>query len=685
MRHWTCTFFMLAATWLQAQVRINELQCTRAPDSDGRGIAGDWVELYNAGPRTVDLNGYRLVLNGRTQRSIPGLSIAPEGSCVLWCDRTSEPGDDHIDLRLPRSGGTLLLIAPNGSSVLDVFHWPALPPGVSIGRRTDGGQEWGFFKEPTPGRPNGGSIAASRSLQMPVITEYAGAVRITSEDRDADLRYTSDGGLPSPGSHRYDGPMHLPQGTVVRARSFAPGAVPSTEVVLTVGAPDTAWALAVPPRDLLGPRGIADTSSGNHARKGREWQRQAWSQHGKKSIPVGIAIAGSGSRSLPKRNFKLMVRDRFSGEDPMTLPDGTTWKDVMLRADGSPDAFLRNLFMEETARRSGSRVDVQPSSPVPLYLNGRYEGLYRAMPAKGKEWVRSLNGGEAAEIIEGPGARAVSGRAKHYLRMIKVLTGGQSADSLANILDMGSLVELACFDLWTGRADHDLNVRCWRPRARDGRWRWVMFDMDQWAPAEDRTVQRMCSAAAPETPFLPQLLAESGLRERLLARLSALAATTLSPDGAKLLADSLFFRYRDAMERDHARWGAELEQPAPDASYGDLLTHIAERNKNLFEQLSRYTGLQPRSVAVHIEPAGAGIVEVEDLVLPGSQREFTAFSGVPLHFRAMAIPGMEFAGWKGAEGEGQELVVAPERNLRITAMFRPVGVSRHGGLQQGLE
>ena len=73
MRHWTCTLFLLLATWLQGQVRINEVQCTRSPNSDGSGAAGDWVELYNAGSKTVDLGGYRLVLNGLTQRLKPDL------------------------------------------------------------------------------------------------------------------------------------------------------------------------------------------------------------------------------------------------------------------------------------------------------------------------------------------------------------------------------------------------------------------------------------------------------------------------------------------------------------------------------------------------------------------------------------------------------------------------------------
>ena len=54
-------------------------------------------ELYNAGSKTVDLGGYRLVLNGLTQRLKPGLSIAPKDVCVLWCDRASDLGADHVD------------------------------------------------------------------------------------------------------------------------------------------------------------------------------------------------------------------------------------------------------------------------------------------------------------------------------------------------------------------------------------------------------------------------------------------------------------------------------------------------------------------------------------------------------------------------------------------------------------
>ena len=663
---------------LRAQVRVNELQCTRAANSSGESVNGDWLELYNAGKKPVALGGYILSMDGRMLHLDPRLSIGPKGRCVLWCDHAPGLGPDHLELSLPRTGGTLLLVAPGGTSVLDVFQWPAMPPGTSVGRLTDGANDRGFFAAPSPGLPNNASMAVSGLLLSPSIICLDGTVEMRTSE-GAFVRYTLDGSLPTESSPVYTDPLRIPAGTVLRARSFGPDALPSDCSALTTEIPDTAWALMVAPGDLEGTHGITDRPSGNNARKGKEWQRQAWLQQGAADVgsisSVGISIAGSGSRSLPKTNFKLSVRDRFGADGPVTLPDGTAWNNVFLRADATPHAFLRNAFMEEVARRSGEHVDVQPGFPVPLYLNGRYEGLYRALPGKGVEWIRALNRDGPVDIIEGPGAKAVSGSDKPFLSLLQTMSDGRSLDGLDQTIDVASLIDLACFDLWSGRADHDLNVRCWRPRTPDGRWRWVMYDMDLWAPVDDRTVQRMCGSVVPETPFIPRLLGDGAMRDRLLARTSALLATTLSPGRAGALADSLYNRYHEAMERDHDRWVAEMDVPTPDASRTDLMDHVAHRNGPLMAQLARYTGTALRFVAVQVEPKGAGTVEVEGLALTDDRRDMKVFGDVPLHFRAFPAEGMEFAGWKGEKGEGGSLTLMPLHNMRITAMFRPVGVS----------
>ncbi|HMN05604.1 MAG TPA: CotH kinase family protein [Flavobacteriales bacterium] len=656
-----------------SQVLINEVKPGRDPGTDGKGPNGDWVELYNAGNHSVDLGGHILALGMRAHYLPQGLNAGPGQHLVLWCGQKDGLG---IPMGLPAKGGALLLVAPDGAQVLDVFRWPSLPPGSSMGRKRDGGKEWGFCTQPTPGGAN--KVDASRLLPTPGI-QYADGLLELVGPPDAEIRYTIDGSTPDAGGLLYRAPVRVAPGTVVRARAFAPEALPGPMVVRTLNVDDKTWALVVAPEDLWGSNGLVDTLRANHVRRGRSWQRQAWIQRGGQVLPVGVAISGSGSRGLPKRNLKLMVRDRFQGDQRIGLPDGSLWKNVLLRADATPNAFLRNLFMEEVARRSGNRVDVQPSRPVDLLLNGEPQGLYRAMPTKGAEWIRSLNGDGPVEIVEGTAATAVKGDAKHFRRALQALQDARPVDSLERQMDVQSLVELACYDLWTGRVDHELNVRAWRPRAKDGRWRWVMYDMDLWATAEDRTVHRMCGTQVPETPFLPQLLAQSGLRDLLLARLSALCATTLNPGRAIALLDSLYDRHRDAMERDQARWAKEMTVPAPEGSRNVLVRHIARRPDHLLPEMAQYTGRPLHTVTVQVEPAGAGQVEVEHLFLTAGRQDLKVFDDVPLHLHAKAAYGMEFVGWKGA-GPDPDLTLRPRGNTRVTAIFRPVAWSSQGGL-----
>lgn len=681
MRRATSAFLFLLLLHAHAQMRINEVHCTRAPGSDGKGNAGDWIEVYNAGNSPTDLLGYTFAITGMIQRIETSVLVPAKGYRVLWCDNTSDEGPDHLALSLPRLGATLLLIAPDRVTVLDLFAWPALPAGVSMGRERDGERAWGYFAVPTPGYSNLRSLAATRCLAMPTIRIDGDRALITATN-DATIHFTLDGTLPQSDSPLYTTPILAGTGAVLRARCFAKDAIPSPCAQYSLGIPDDAWALTISPEDLWGEHGIADRTSGNYARKGPKWQRSAGLQHGSDPdiLPVGIAISGSGSRSLAKKNFRLFARDRFGSDGPIQLPDGSAWREVMLRGDATANAFLRNSFIAEVVHRSGDRVDVQASTSMPLYINGRFQGLYRMMPAKNTAWAERLNAEEPVDLIEGPGVRVVSGSSAPYKRMLNAIADHAPFDTLDRLVDMGSLIDLACFDLWTGRADHDLNVRSWRPRTKNGRWRWVLFDMDLWSTPKDLTVQRMCSSSQLETPFLPQLLGMPETRDLLLARLSTLLATTLSADRAGALADSLIGTHRTAMRDDLACWKDSLEMPSPDASHEQLLTHIRQRSAPLLKQLATKTGKRIVELELVVDPPTSGSLILEGLPLTDDRKSVSVFSDVPIGLVAIPSVGMEFAGWRGADGEGAALFVAASKGRRIVATFRPIAVSRQGGL-----
>lgn len=626
----------------------------------GGGTSPDWVEVYNPGPGSIDLQGFTLVSTGHTCRITASLPVKPSGLAVLWCDRHPEKGADHLDLKLPRKGGSLLLVDPDRRTVRDVYSWQALPTGVSLGRLHDGGKDWGFFTVPTPGTGNTVSQGVHRSLPVPEPVLTKGMLHCPAPGNGT-VRWTRDGRVPDVLSPVLPDTLPIVPPCVITLRAFAEDALPSDPVSFTFPTgPDRAFvAITIDPDSLYDPRrGILSSERSNYSRTGIDWRRVAQVEwHGAEAAhreAVRIAVHGSGTRGLAKKSFKLF------GEE-----------EIILRADASPHAFLRHLFMEAVARRA--EVDMQPGTPLPLWLNGAYHGLYRAMPAKNSAWLRSLSGAESIDLIDGPGAHALKGDDEAHGRLLGLLERGGPLDSLDALMETTSLLDLACFDLWTGRPDHDLNTRCWRPRERGGRWRWILYDLDLWAPPGEGTVERMCSATAPESPYLPWLLRHEELRPRLLARLSAWMATALAPDHATTLADSLYAAHSNLMHDDHARWKDELEIPTPEESIAALRAHIVSRPENLIAQLERYTGQRAKRITVRAEPQGAGEVLIEGLPLTNDTRIFKAFIGAPVRLTALAAPGLVFAGWSGTDARGSTILVDPGRVKEVRALFRPEG------------
>ncbi len=666
-------------------VLINEVQpanhaTMRLPD----GSSPDWVELVNTGTRPVDLLGMRLVLGARQHVIDAPLVIAAGEHRLLYCSGDPWVGVDHLVLKLPRAGGTLLLLDANGHDVLDIFTWPALPSDVSMGRYPDGGAGWSFFPRPTPGSPNQADQALRAIAPAPVPTILPGMYTTPIEldlavPPGGRVHFTVDGSPPEAHSPVWTGPMVVRERIALRARTWQEGCLPGPEMggIYVVGAEAVPMAsIIMDPLHLAGDSGIYHPGAhANHTRTGVEWERPAMvglpgAAH---LFPVGVRIHGSGSRGLAKRSFKLHARTRYgSPTEGIPHAGGAVFTEAILRADASPHAFMRNVVLEQLVRAHGLQVDVQPSAPIALYLNERFWGMYRLMPPKNAQWLRSLSGAEALDVLAGPSLHAVNGSDGHFRKALAALYGAAPIDSIEALIDLASLIDLACLDLWTGRADHDLNVRLYRPRQAGGRWRWILYDMDVWAPANDNSLARMVGTMAPEAPWLGPLLAHPALAERLLARITALHAAVLNPMVAGVLVDTLYGRYEELLRADHRRWDLELDMAPPAASRDELRAFITTRPAHLMRQLAEHTGRSLHSVRVEVPPPGAGTLRLEGLTMTSGEHTVHGLAGVPVQLEAVAPPGMEFAGWKGVVGDGPVIRVDLARAKVVRPLFRPV-------------
>ncbi|MEM7116200.1 MAG: lamin tail domain-containing protein [Chloroflexota bacterium] len=118
----------------------------------------DWIELYNEEGTAVDLNGYYLTDDPADLTKSPiteTLTIPAGGFLLVYADNDPEQGPEHTNFGLSSSlGESILLVAPDGTSIVDSYTFGPQMTDVSEGRLPDGDASWVFFNVPTPGSSN---------------------------------------------------------------------------------------------------------------------------------------------------------------------------------------------------------------------------------------------------------------------------------------------------------------------------------------------------------------------------------------------------------------------------------------------------------------------------------------------------------------------------------------------------
>lgn len=232
---------------LAAEVRLNEFLASNQQDPEDTEAptleeTADWIEVYNAGTETIDLEGYYLTDSAafsptasETFWRFPAVSIEPEGYLLVFAtgEEAPMPGALQANFRVSRSGERLGLIAPDGTTVLTDFSptFPEQEPNVSYGLNRNG--EWVYMLEPTPGeRNNDGVSGFVEEVTFSVKHGFHDApiaLELTTGTEEAEIWYTLSDLEPDEGSlffpptgERYTEPIVIDKTTVVRAVARKP-------------------------------------------------------------------------------------------------------------------------------------------------------------------------------------------------------------------------------------------------------------------------------------------------------------------------------------------------------------------------------------------------------------------------------------------------------------------------------
>ena len=192
------------------QLLINEVMASTSNVVNGeKQISSDWIEVYNAGNKLVNLNGFGMSdeINNPFLWRFPNVSIAPDEHLLIWASGywdISSKQNLHTNFKINRNGEPILLTDPNGN-VVDAIRVPSSHRNMSFGRRTDGSNEWVYFENPTP---NSSNNHLHFSYEAGFYTDTL-LLKLTTPKKNTKIYYSIDGSIPDENSKIYRHPIRI--------------------------------------------------------------------------------------------------------------------------------------------------------------------------------------------------------------------------------------------------------------------------------------------------------------------------------------------------------------------------------------------------------------------------------------------------------------------------------------------
>lgn len=705
-------------------------------DMDYVSFSG-WIELYNAGDNPIDLTGCYLTdnLTDPTRWKIPnlrnrtsgGIILNPKQFLVIWTDERNK--DLHANFELTRKWGEIGLFSPDGAMV-DCVLYSEILPDVSWGRIPDHLSQWAYFSEPTPNNPNDAeSVLEPTVSKLPTFSLAAGfytekqTIELSSSSASAIILYTTDGSIPNTLSLEYFQPLPIDRTTVVRARTFEKGCLPSPvntqtyfvnerftlPVVSLSTNPDYLW------DDWIGiyangKNGISGNCLSSPYNFNQDWERpvhvELFENSGALGFQMdgGIKITGSCSRSYPQKSLAIFARTKY-GENEIPYPlfpdkPNKKYKDFILRNGGND--WIRTLFSDAMMQylvKDQMDIDYQAYRPSIIFLNGEYRGILNLREKLNEHYLKDNHGvdPDRVDIIEVSaqegGQVVVAGDDTHFQTLLSYIRNNDmNSDSayatIQQSVDTNEFMNYLIAKIYYSSMDWpNNNVKFWRPKTENGRWRWMLFDNESgfgiWWPVSDTTLDNFVRGGSSLALVFNAMMRNPACKNEFIQRFAAHINSTFNPDRVEKHIDRMQAVLEPEMPRQIERWGKSGASGWGYSIYRsmsdwknqiNLMRDFAVQRPSIMRR--QITGVYRLSgtylLTLKTESASAGRIYVNTVKMSEGQTIGEYYKNIPISLNAVANAGYRFVGWQGAsliDSASNPLTLTLSDAATLTALF----------------
>jgi hypothetical protein len=587
--------------------------------------------------------------------------------------------------------------------LVDEVYFDQQYPDVSYGRDPLQPGRWGYYAEPTPGASNGPDQVETLAPSAPVLVSHASGYYevpfqvVLSSAVSGDIHYTLDGSVPGSQSPLYQGAIEVTDATILRVRSLEIGKLSGAVQTYSYLFGVSKHALPVVSL-VVEPDVLFDSSIGIYRNiiKGREApihldyfgedRRLAF------SVNAGAKIAGENIWRFAQKPLTISMRGKY-GDDLVQYPLFDNERQALFGqfvfrngGDNWPNAMLRDA-MTPFMLEGQSHCDVQNYRPCVMYLNGEYWGIYNLRERLDEVWFQThhhLNVGaydylEYAHVIGNAVALLpIEGDTDAYLELEQLavssdLTDPDAFHTVASQIDLDSLCDYIVFEDFVYNSSWRHNREFWRERTDEGKWHWVIPDLDRGFRREN-VDRSLIDNIDDGYPLVGALLNNASFRNRLAQRYAAHLGSTFHPDRIRDILHQLDVPLAGDIEQHIARWrkdGGIQSLETRSSELDEILEFSRNRTPHARRGMSDYLGMGDTAIIqIKVVPPEAGRVTVCGVpALPDYNMAFELFRNVPAELEAQSAAGYRFVGWEetGSSEAEQSFVVDVARHW--TALF----------------
>lgn len=704
----------ISSIFAQSSLFINEIVSSNSVYLDEDNETPDWIELFNNSENTINLNNYSLSddLNNPRKWIFPDISIGPNEFLVIFAsgkDRYSSPLHTNFSIK---SEGEILILSNSDEFLIDQVEPSEIIPDYSLGRNFINTSEWLFFPTPTPGKVNNtaGYDAISESPNFSVNGGfYSNSVllALTLSSELGAIYYTTDGSEPTTNSALYTVPIAINLTTVIKAKTFLDGFLPSKTITNTflinenISLPVVS--LSTDPDNFFDDEiGIYVEGTGETPNYYQDWERplhvELYESNGDLgfSIDAGVTIHGGSTREFSQKSLAIIARGKYgSSTIPYQLfPElpFNEYSSFLLRMSG--DDNLRTQFRDCMMQSLvyNLNLETQAYRPSVVFLNGEYWGVYNIRERVNEDYITQYHNVDPNNLDYLTLDNVVlEGDNLHYMALYdylqnNTLISDANYDYVTTQIDIENYINYMLAEMYFANTDwYPGNMKFWRPKTIDGKWRWILYDTDfgfNCISSVDNVDKNMINYVANTGRFpsflFNALILNENFKKKFINTFADFANSIFQTSIVLSKIEEIKTLKESEMLRQFQRWGSSW-MTANGLAYWyeqiDILKYFANHRIDNMKQhfLSNFFLSGSAQINLTLNNSDYGTIKINTIYMKTNIWSGDYFQGVPILLEAIAKPGYQFVGWEG-DIVSTDMIInySPNATNNIQAIFEPI-------------